>query len=94
MENNKPFKRVTLAEMQKAKDEKTRQKLIDDAVQKLDDEIHEHCERLADHLVNERGFDVDSFEIHTQNKVEGNTLTVSVFVVTREDELTFKLWGR
>ncbi|PEZ47018.1 hypothetical protein CN367_11650 [Priestia megaterium] len=93
MENNKPFKRVTMAEMQKAKDEVTRQKLIDDAIMKLDEEINEHCERLANQLVNERGLDVDSFEIHTRNTIEGDTLIVDVLVVTLEKELTFKLLG-
>lgn len=59
------------------------------AVQRHERQIEQICEELANVLVNKRGLDVDSFEIHANTAIEGEFLVVSLNVVTLEH--TFKL---
>lgn len=86
MNSKDDFKRVSIEEM------KTK-KLVNDALKELDNQINIQCELLADKLINENGFEPDSFEIHTQNTITGNDLKVEFLVVTKMKELSFKLVG-
>jgi hypothetical protein len=85
--------RLTVSDMR----EKVKQARLADihilAVQYYEKAIEQKCEELANVLVNERGLDVDSFEIHAETALEGDCLVVSLNVVTLEQTLRFPLLG-
>lgn len=79
--------------METKKQQAQAKKAVENAMKELDFHIEEQCELLASQLVSERGYEVDSFEIHTQNTIFENNLKVEFFVVTKEKEITFNLTG-
>jgi hypothetical protein len=93
MEEKQGFTRLTVDDMR----ERVKLARMEDvhvlAVQHFEKEIEAKCEELATELINERGLDEDSFEIHANTALEGDQLVVSLSVVTLERTLRFPLVG-
>lgn len=79
--------------MEEKRQQAEMKKVVENAMKELDSHIEQQCELLASQLVTEKGYEIDSFEIHTQNTIKGNDLKVEFFVVTKEKEITFNLTG-
>jgi hypothetical protein len=92
LEQKKPFQRLSIDHMKAMQEQTQIQKLIEEATRKLDEQINEKAEELAQKLV-DIGYDVDSFHIAVETRIENSVLIANLLIVQLGETHEFTLGG-
>lgn len=94
MREKEVFKRLSIDEMKKAKEQKELQEKYEQFVTEYEQQIELEAEKLAQEL-SDQGYDVDNFEIQISQGYdsENNKVIVQLKVVQVARELEFDLGG-
>lgn len=89
--NKDNFKRLTLDQIRKAKEERANERLIESTLKANEADLLARCESISEWAINDGGFDEDEFEIQMDSQIVEGKLVVGFMLVADAGTIEYDL---